>query len=59
MAGVLADIQNLLGITDFLDLYNKLISIRNQLQTQTNSESRLFLFFNSVLSLQNQPAKKP
>jgi hypothetical protein len=59
MAGVLADIQNLLGITDFLDLYNKLINIRNQLQTQTNSESRLFLFFNSVLSLQNQPAKKP
>jgi hypothetical protein len=59
MASVLAEIQHLLGISDFLDMYNKLINIRDQLQKQSNSESRLFLFFNSVLSLQNQPAKKP
>jgi hypothetical protein len=59
MAGVLSDIQQLLGINDFLDMYNKLIDIRNQLKHLNSHENRLFLFFNSVLSLQNKPVSKP
>lgn len=55
MASALADIQNLLGITDFLDLYNKILLIREQLINHPNPESRLFLFFNSVIAL-NQPS---
>jgi predicted Zn-ribbon and HTH transcriptional regulator len=59
MAGVLSDIQQLLGINDFLDMYKKLTDIRNQLQHINSHENRLFLFFNSVLSLQNKPVTKP
>jgi hypothetical protein len=51
MASALSEIQHLLSINDFLDMYQNLINIRDQLKNQSTPESRMFLFFNSVIAL--------